>query len=169
MTYSVAPERTGAPARTVFGRPLSQAIVIASLALLSALLFVALAFAFSAQSVSDRNARLLRFATAPDIRISRFSGDGAIVGAVYERPSAPTILVAVTGLPPLTGDERYMMWFMKNGRYYESQRVRPDAEGSARVALDLGEPGFYDEIRITREQEHLRVPTGQVVARWTRG
>jgi hypothetical protein len=169
MTDTLTPERTVNAERMVFGRPLSQALTVGGIAALAALLFMTLAFAFSAQAISDRNARLLRFATAPDVRISRFSGEGAIVGAVYERPGAPTILVAVTGLPPLSGDDRYMMWFMKNGRYYESQRVRPDADGSARVALDLGEPGFYDEIRITREQEHLRVPTGQVVARWTRG
>ncbi|GIW08416.1 MAG: hypothetical protein KatS3mg060_3221 [Dehalococcoidia bacterium] len=154
--------------RRVFGRPLGQAIAIVTIAGLLAVLFVAISLAFSAQSVSERNARLLRFATAPDVRISRFSGDGGIVGAVYERPGAPTMLVAVTGLPPLEGDERYLMWFMKNGQYYESQRVRPDADGSSRVALDLAEPGFYDEIRITREHEHLRLPTGPVVARWTR-
>ena len=163
---SAEPSRAG---RRIFGRPLGQSLAAITIAALLALLFMAISFALSAQSISERNARLLRFATAPDVRISRFSSDGKVVGAVYERPGSPTMLVAITGLPPLSGDERYQMWFMKNGQYYANQRVRPDGDGSARVALDLAEPGFYDEVRITREREQLRLPTGEVVARWTRG
>ncbi|GIW10086.1 MAG: hypothetical protein KatS3mg061_1143 [Dehalococcoidia bacterium] len=102
------------------------------------------------------------------MRVSPFSGEGGIRGAVYERPGQPTMLVAVTGLPPLGRDERYEMWFLRGGRIYENQHVRPDREGAARIALDLAEPGFYDEVTITREHEQFRLPTGPVVARWTR-
>jgi hypothetical protein len=124
---------------------------------------------FSAQSVADRSVRLFRLATAPDTTTTRFSGEGAIAGEVYQRPGVPTLLVVTSNLPPLADDERYEMWFLKDGKIYENQRVRRDADGVARTTLEMAEPGFYDEITITREREHLRLPTGPVIARWTRG
>ncbi|MCL6647586.1 MAG: anti-sigma factor [Chloroflexi bacterium] len=159
---------TSPPRRTVFGRPLGQALAVITIGVLLAALFVTTSLAIASQSVSERNARLLRLATAPDVRVSPFSGEGGIRGAVYERPGQPTMLVVVTGLPPLGRDERYEMWFLRGGRIYENQHVRPDREGAARIALDLAEPGFYDEVTITREHEQFRLPTGPVVARWTR-
>ncbi|MFN8532326.1 MAG: anti-sigma factor [Dehalococcoidia bacterium] len=164
-----APSAALRPARTLFGRPLGPSLAVVAIGVLLALLFMALSFALSSQAISERNARLLRFVTAPDLRVSTFTGDGAIVGAVYERPGSPTMLVMVSGLPAVGDDERYQMWFLKNGQIYENQRVRPDADGASRVALEVTEPGFYDEVTVTRERDQLRLPTGPVVARWKRG
>jgi hypothetical protein len=105
---------------------------------------------------------------APDAVEMKMSGRGtaAKAGGRVFLSSGHGLLIALTGLPPLTGDQVCQVWLLGKGKPVSAGIMHADQQGNATAAFDLppGAPEPPTAVQVTVESGGgANAPTGQPV------
>ena len=139
-------------------------------AALTAWLGVRAAAAFDEGRHRAEASALLR---APDLRsfdLPPFPAGEAegISGRFQHRPDGGVSVVTLQGLPPVAGDDHYLVFMRNWGGWALAGAVRPDAHGDAQVRF-AAEPRartVYEVIVTRGVDDAANIPHGEPLLRW---
>jgi hypothetical protein len=105
---------------------------------------------------------------APDAVEMKLSGRGtaAKAGGRVLISAGHGLLIAMTGLPPLTGDQVWQVWLLGKGKPVSAGVMHADQQGNATAAFDLppDAPAPPAAVQVTAESGGgATAPTGQPV------
>lgn len=110
---------------------------------------------------------------APDVITRHLAPTAAgraegVSGTLQFRPHAWLSVVSFQGLPPVTGDERYLVFLQNWGGWLLAGAAKPNADGSAQVRFAAEpRPATIYEVLVTRDvDDATSLPHGAPVLHW---
>ncbi|WP_018130293.1 anti-sigma factor [Effusibacillus pohliae] len=81
--------------------------------------------------------------------------NSAAAGVAYlaETPNGVQLIVQVHNAPPLTGEQAYQVWLLKNGQRQNAGTFRVNEKGDGVLVYAAGNKPDFDNIGITREPD----------------
>lgn len=91
-----------------------------------------------------------------------------VSGTLQFRPHAWLSVLSFHGLPPVTGDERYLVFLQNWGGWLLAGAAKPNADGSAQVRFAAEpRPATIYEVLVTRDvDDATSLPHGAPVLHW---
>jgi hypothetical protein len=140
------------------------------LALLTVWLGLRAVPAFDAGRHRAEAAGLLRAADLRSVDLPPISAAGAagVGGRFQYRQDGWLSVVSLRGLPPVGGDERYLVFLRNWGDWTLAGAARPDPRGEAEVRFAAEpRPGTVYEVIVTRDVDNaVNFPHGQPLLHW---
>jgi hypothetical protein len=150
----------------------SARLVATSLAVLAVVAFLGVraSAAFDHQRHLDEARAVLE---APNVITRRLPPTAAgraegVSGTLQFRPHAWLSVLSFQGLPPVSGDERYLVFLQNWGGWLLAGATRPSADGSAQVRFAAEpRPATIYEVLVTRDvDDATSLPHGAPVLHW---
>jgi hypothetical protein len=91
-----------------------------------------------------------------------------VSGTLQFRPHAWLSVLTFHGLPPVTGNERYLVFLQNWGGWLLAGAAKPNADGSAQVRFEAEpRPATIYEVLVTRDvDDATSLPHGEPVLHW---
>lgn len=123
---------------------------------------------------SQTDERALEMVTSSDVvprRLEAVAGIPPEAHAQYRaRPGVGTAVLTTTKLPPLGAGDHYAAWSRQGDEWTNLGEIEAGEEAHAmRIAESPSLKDAPAELRLTREHEHTKTPTGPTILIWVAG